>query len=227
MDNLIEALDAALLRAGLSDAAASQAAVGNASAIKNLRMQRGAEKRYNYVTLQKLADLLDLELYFGPRRSDIPQGQGAGFMEVRDPALFHDLPRDDANRQFLPLPFSSRAGADRGVAPIAFMRGWFIERDLAPDNLRMVRIGDDSMAPALPTGSLVVVDEGSRKPNGTKVMIVKHNLIVRACRLTALKDNYVAASFDHPDVKPEVHETGGVGALFQICGTMLWSSHEA
>jgi hypothetical protein len=138
MDNLIEALDAALLRAGLSNAAASQAAVGNASAIKNLRMQRGAEKRYNYVTLQKLADLLELELYFGPRRSDIPQGQAAGFMEVRDPALFHDLPRDDANRQFLPLPFSSRGGADRGVTPIAFMRGWFIERDLAPDDLRMV-----------------------------------------------------------------------------------------
>lgn len=68
MDEVLKAIDAALLARGLSDAAASRLAVGNPSLIKNLRNRRSTERDHPFENLSKLAAVLDLELYFGPRR---------------------------------------------------------------------------------------------------------------------------------------------------------------
>lgn len=77
MDLILEAIDEALRKKGLSDAAASKLAVGNPSLIKNFRAPSAAGKRYNAVALQKLADVLDLEFYFGPRRINVAATEGA------------------------------------------------------------------------------------------------------------------------------------------------------
>ena len=72
MDIILETTNTALKKKGLSDAAASQLAVGHPALIKKLRLPAKGDKRYNYVNLQKLAEVLDLELYFGPRREPRP-----------------------------------------------------------------------------------------------------------------------------------------------------------
>jgi phage repressor protein C with HTH and peptisase S24 domain len=69
MRDVIEEIDAALRRKGLTDAAASKLAVGNLSLIKNMRAQKSSGKRYSFQALEHLAQVLDLELYFGPDRS--------------------------------------------------------------------------------------------------------------------------------------------------------------
>ena len=65
---ILSEIDKALKEKGLSDAAASKMAVGHPSLIKNFRAPKAGEKRYNLSSLEKLAHVLGLELYFGPRR---------------------------------------------------------------------------------------------------------------------------------------------------------------
>jgi hypothetical protein len=127
MDAVISAIDAALARKGLSDAAASQAAAGNPSVIKNLRMRQGRQKRYAYHTLKQLADVLGLELYFGPPR---PVEQVSGLEEA--PATFRHKSEARASRrqagsvafatessdpEELPLPQGASSGAFYVVVP--------------------------------------------------------------------------------------------------------------
>jgi phage repressor protein C with HTH and peptisase S24 domain len=69
MKEVLDAIDKALERRGLSDAAASRLAVGNSSLIKNLRNPRSSERRHPFENLQRLADVLGLELYFGEPRA--------------------------------------------------------------------------------------------------------------------------------------------------------------
>ena len=75
MDPILDVIDQALKAKGLSDAAASRQAVGHPSLIKNMRMPREGEKRYNLPALKKLADVLGLEFYFGPPRETDPLSQ--------------------------------------------------------------------------------------------------------------------------------------------------------
>lgn len=72
MKEVLDAIDKALERRGLSDAAASRLAVGNPSLIKNLRNPRSSERRHPFENLALLADVLGLELYFGEPRSTAP-----------------------------------------------------------------------------------------------------------------------------------------------------------
>lgn len=69
MPDILKAIDDALARKGLSDAAASRLAAGNPALIKNLRNSAG---RYSFDALQKVADVLELECYFGPPRGSQP-----------------------------------------------------------------------------------------------------------------------------------------------------------
>lgn len=68
MNDILKAIQDALNSQGVTAAAASRAAVGNASLIKNMMNARGENPRYSYQALEKLAEVLDLELYFGPKR---------------------------------------------------------------------------------------------------------------------------------------------------------------
>ena len=106
MDPILETIDAALRRKGLSDAAASKLAVGHPSLIKNLRMPREGEKRYNLPALMKLADILELEFYFGPPRETGP---------VENIAI------DGANYAHIPLHdalLAAGSGYDNITAPV-------------------------------------------------------------------------------------------------------------
>ena len=70
MQDILATIDDALKRKGLSAAAASRLAVGNPSLIKNMRSETKANKRFNAEALRKLADVLDLEFYFGEHREE-------------------------------------------------------------------------------------------------------------------------------------------------------------
>lgn len=71
MDPILDEIDKALKRKGLSAAAASKEAAGHYSLIKNMKASKAGGKRYSVETLEKLAEVLDLELYFGPRRPEL------------------------------------------------------------------------------------------------------------------------------------------------------------
>lgn len=122
MDAILDIIDAALKRKGLTDAAASKLAVGHPSLLKNLRMPREGEKRYNLPSLMRLAEVLDLEFYFGPKRE----------FEQTSSIMANHAPGDDAPSGFLTIPW---AEIRPGSAPVAFSRSWLDAHGLVPDFL--------------------------------------------------------------------------------------------
>jgi phage repressor protein C with HTH and peptisase S24 domain len=70
MNEIIGIIEEALQRKGISASAASQEAAGNPALIKNLKNRRTERSRkHAFENLKSLADVLDLEFYFGPKRT--------------------------------------------------------------------------------------------------------------------------------------------------------------
>ncbi|MDF2232205.1 S24 family peptidase [Albimonas sp. CAU 1670] len=116
MDPILDVIDDALREKGLTDAAASRLAVGHPSLIKNMRLPRSGEKRYNLPALQKLAAVLGLEFYFGPPRAALRadlSAQGAQRSNPSDRDLAAALQNLDARE--LRRLFEAAYGPD--VAP--------------------------------------------------------------------------------------------------------------
>ncbi|MEL7180415.1 MAG: S24 family peptidase, partial [Pseudomonadota bacterium] len=156
MDLILSQIDKALKEKGLSDAAASRLAVGHTSLIKNFRMKREGEKRYNLAALEKLAEVLDLELYFGPPR------------ETGD-APHHIIEGDDyAKIAFYDVPASAGPGAaadpNASIESYAFRRDWLKRLGVAPQNAAMLRVRGDSMAPKIVDGDVLLIDTARREP---------------------------------------------------------------
>lgn len=129
MDPVLSAIDDALARTGLSDAAASKMAVGNPSLIKNMRSARGEDKRYSFQSLTELARVLGLDCYFGPKRVF------SGFAEQADDS---DLLNSSAARSgHLPIPWHP-AMQKKGTSPVAFLHSWLASEGLAPDHLQAI-----------------------------------------------------------------------------------------
>jgi hypothetical protein len=159
MDAILDTIDSALKRKGLSDAAASKMAVGHPALIKNLRMPREGEKRYNLPSLMRLADVLDLEFYFGPKRRP-------GF--EHGPRLVTNIdPSEDAPAGFVVIPWSD-TGPGKGSAPFAFARNWLEQNNLLPDYLQAViaEVIELTSIPAAETVALLDTRIGSRKGHG-------------------------------------------------------------
>ncbi len=151
MDPILAAIDAALRRKGLTDAAASRLAVGNPALIKNLRTPADHEKRYSIRALQRLADVLDLELYFGPPRS--------GAEPAGDFAL---VPLHAA--ELSAGPGAAADDADRVETLLAFRRDWLARMGLPPARAALARVRGDSMTPRLNPGDLVLIDTARTDP---------------------------------------------------------------
>ena len=153
-------IDAALLRKGLSAAAASRLAVGNPSLIKNMRNKTGNPKRFNAHALQQLADVLDLEFYFGDARTQTSVHLPAGFTERTIELLPTATARQEAFEMgFLPIPYHSAALPNfRGTAPVALTRQWLTASGLAAETLAFLPVVADDMIPTLTVGALALVD---------------------------------------------------------------------
>jgi phage repressor protein C with HTH and peptisase S24 domain len=147
MDPILEIIDKALSRKKISDAAASNLAVGHPSLIKNMRIPREGEKRYNLPALMKLAKVLDLDFYFGPRREQPPMSVEADdFIYIR---------RYDVNLSAGPgmIPVEN-AEADQ----LAFSRAWMRREGLNGRNCGLLRVRGDSMHPTVQDGAMVLVE---------------------------------------------------------------------
>ncbi|MBW6495806.1 MAG: S24 family peptidase [Burkholderiaceae bacterium] len=150
MDPILETIDTALKRKGLTDAAASKLAVGHPSLIKNLRMPRAGEKRYNFPALAKLAEVLDLELYFGPRREADPIEQVILSSKAYVPIALHAA------------ELAAGAGAENGDAEVidylVFRRDWLRKIGVPAASARLARVRGESMLPTLSPGDMVMID---------------------------------------------------------------------
>lgn len=223
MDPILELIDEALLGKGLSDAAASKLAVGNYSLIKNMRSSRSDAKRYNYQALERLAEVLDLECYFGPKRDTNQTLPTFGFAEDAT-KKFKGQGSEQPDQLFLPIPFSQQPGLPRGAGPIAFRQDWFDHLGLTPDSLAFVNIDENSMSPVITSGALVLIDEFDRSPSETGIFAVFTGGKVDATRLTDVGSGYTAIAPLQQTAPPTVVRTDELSTTLRVLGRIVWHS---
>lgn len=147
MDELLAPIFAEMERRKLSETAVSQAAVGNPSALKNLRVRRGAGSRNHPIeNLQAIARSLGMEVYIGPK------GQHAGFAEPPPASRFNDGP----GGTLIPV--------GQGRERMAFPQVWFNHIGTHANDAVMTSIVDDWMAPTVPADSVVMSDRSKTDP---------------------------------------------------------------
>lgn len=226
MEKILAEIENALERKGISAAAASRLAVGNAALIKNLNHPRGEKRLHPVEALHRLTEVLDLEFYIGPPRTvSSDSASPPGFMDA-GVAFDSSAPLpDEARRTFLPIPYSSQAGPDQSTGPVAFSQKWFADNEVAPDDLRFVKLQDETMIPALPSGALLLIDESKVKPDDSSTYAVLNAGQIGAGRITKLTVDTVAFVPGNRDIKPSVHKIGGLLMPFRVLGRVIWSGH--
>ncbi len=217
MDPILETIDEALKRKGLSDAAASKLAVGHSSLIKNLRMPREGEKRYNLPALKKLAEVLDLEFYFGPIR-DV----GPACVALVDGADYTAVPRYDAE-------LAAGGGVDNDhqdevIETLAFRRDWLKRLGVSPANACLVKVRGDSMEPLLHDRDMVLIDRGRRAVRSGKIYALIEGGDARVKRLERPDDQTLVLRSDNPSHPLEFRRGADLEAI-SILGQVVWSGH--
>jgi phage repressor protein C with HTH and peptisase S24 domain len=219
MDPILTAIDDALKKKGLSDAAASKLAVGHPSLIKNFRAPRSGEKRYNVAGLQKLADVLDLEFYFGPKR-------------YAEPELVTTIGSDD----FTPVRvYTAEASAGPGllnpeedrIGTLAFKRTWLQQIGLNPAKSSILRVKGDSMEPTIKDGSIILVDEQKKQPVGNSIFAFIEDDELRIKRLDVIdggKSKVLTITSDNPDYPSEVRINSDINKL-RVLGQVVWTGY--
>ena len=228
MDPILETIDAALKRKNLSDSAASRLAVGHPSLIKNLRMPRAGEKRYNLPALQKLAEVLDLEFYFGP---------------VRDQTVGESVVLDSEEYAHVPLHAASLSAGngeinseDVIVDHLAFKREWLRRIGVPPASAVLARVSHgergESMSPTIAPGDMVLIDTSRRVvPSRAQLRASKRAPIyalnsaegARVKRLSQV-DNLIVLLSDNPEFPPEFLGKDRWSEI-DIIGKVVWWGH--
>lgn len=226
MDPILSTIDAALKSKGLSDAAASKLAVGHPSLIKNLRMPREGEKRYNLPALMKLADVLGLEFYFGPPRDTDP----AAAPPPANPDDFAHIPLHAA---LLAAGDGRENGTEEIIDYLAFRRDWLRRVGVAPGHAVLARVEGESMQPSIWHGDMVMIDRLRIDiPVRARITESRHRSPVyalledgkaRVKRIERPSPDQLVLISDNPDFAPQfVHPD-----TTSIIGRVVWWGHTA
>lgn len=230
MDAILDEIDRALKKKRLSDAAASQLAVGHPALIKKMRMPAKGEKRYNYVALQKLAEVLDLELYFGP-----PRDVGQVNTVAPDVDEYVKVPLHAAE-------LAAGAGAtgngngDDVSGELVFSRAWMRKAGLAPSKAALAHVRGDSMEPTLRDGDVVLLDTSKTsvparprvpgRPLRADLYAFREGDELRIKRIEHSAVGQLILHSDNTSLyAPELHIMGGIDD-FRIIGKVVWSGHK-
>lgn len=212
MDPVLSAIDEALRRAGLTDAAASKLAVGNYSLIKNMRADRGVDKRYTFQSLQELARVLGLECYFGPKR------EFRGFSES---GLEVDLGGAEALRAgYLPIPWHD-AARRRGSAPIALQATWLASEGIIPDHLRAVMPDNLQLSVADSGKTVAILDTTAAQRGSSGLWCYTDDGKVSVGRVAFAEKVIVLLSLDEDDGPIRVIEKPAP-KTFTVLGKVIW-----
>ena len=210
--SVLDIIDDALKARGMTDAEASRLASGNPALIKNMRNARGERARPNFHALERLADVLGLELYFGPPRERAPDPPG-----VDDQLTY--LPRYDV---------AAAAGngshapdQERPVSHVAFRTDWLRTKGIVATKAALIDVRGDSMEPELRDADLVLVDMRPIPPRpGGSYVFRDADDTIRVKRLASNHETlyFISLNDDHPTEA----RTGPDAARIHIIGRVVW-----
>lgn len=225
MDEILSRIDDALARKGLSDAAASKLAVGNYALVKNLRSSRATrpeDRRTNFHALQRLADVLGLECYFGPPRDHGPQPPEA------DPASLAQIPLHEA---LLAAGHGVENGTEYVSGYLAFRKDWLRRIGLSPSNAVLARATGDSMQPVIWDSDMLLIDRSKVEPppiarpdrpgRFAPVFALLDDGLAKVKRLQMLDQDTAVLISDNPDYPPQFARV----ETLSVIGKVLWWGH--
>lgn len=226
MDPILDEIERALEKKGMSAAAASKLAAGHFSLIKNMKASKAGGKRYSVETLEKLAQVLDLEFYFGPPRDTGPVEQV--ILDGRD---FAHIPLHQAS---LAAGDGASNGDEEVIDHLAFRRSWLTRIGVSASNAVLARARGDSMLPCIHGGDIVLIDRSRRdvpvrprKPDDTRpapIYALLDGTGARIKRIERPEPDLVMLLSDNPSFPPEVL-TGSKVASLDIIGKVMWWGH--
>lgn len=219
MRDPLEIIEEALERKGLSPSAASKMAVGNYALIKNMKSSRSEEKRYSYQALERLAEVLDLELYFGPKR------------EVTSaPATVVNGERFEAVARYDATGAAGDGQVNLDGPPIdhlAFSKRWLEQNGLSAGDSVLINVKGDSMEPSIYDGDLVMIDRRKTRVRTGRIYVFREGDTLRMKRLELIPGAAIVLRSDNPKHPPEHRIGHEMNAISEgIVGEVVWSGHK-
>lgn len=226
MDPILDEIDKALVRRGMTAAAASKLAAGHFSLIKNMKASKAAGKRYSVESLEKLADVLGLEFYFGP-----PREAGPVQHLTVDGTEYAHVPLHDA---FLAAGAGACNGTEEVVDHLAFRREWLQRIGVSASTARLARVQGDSMQPSLWHGDMILIDTRTTEPpvrdrdqrdqRRSPIYALIDNGEARVKRIERPSPDQMLLISDNTDYPPELRQGTDLKAI-TIIGKVAWWGH--
>ncbi|MBN8290556.1 LexA family transcriptional regulator [Rhodobacter sp. NTK016B] len=219
MDPILDEIDRALKKKGLSPAAASKLAAGHYSLIKNMKASKAGGKRYSVETLEKLGEVLDLELYYGPKREN-----AAAPSTTISGEQFSTVARYEAEG-------AAGNGAINFDGPpidhLAFSKRWLEQNGISAGDSVLINVRGDSMEPSIYDGDLVMIDRRKTHIRSGRIYAVREGDSLRIKRLELIPDAAIILRSDNPKYPPE-HRTGEAmnDISLGVIGEVVWSGHK-
>lgn len=218
-NELLAVIDSRLKELDLTSSAASMKAVGNDALISNIRRPRhGLPSLEN---LQKLSEVLGLELYFGLPRKTVTPSDRSNHSAIALLKEFAFVDRFDVSLSAGPGTSGDNA---HQLAPVAFRRDWLSERGLLADRCVVCSVRGNSMEPLLFDGDLVLLDrrQGDLR-EGDVYGVVDVEGDTRIKRLERVEGGLLLRS-ENPDCPSELRQ-GEDANRVRIIGALAWSGH--
>jgi len=219
MDAILDEIDKALKRKGLSPAAASKLAAGHFSLIKNMKASKAGGKRYSVETLEKLAEVLDLELYFGPKREITAAASTTVSGEVFKTVARYDAAGAAGNGM---INFDGPP-----IDHLAFSKRWLEQNGISAGDCILINVRGDSMEPSIYDGDLVMIDRRKTQIRSGRIYAFREGESLRIKRLELIPDAAIILRSDNPTYPPE-HRVGPAmnTVSLGLIGEVVWSGHK-
>lgn len=220
---LLATVEDALAEAGVSGRRASLDAVGHDGLVRDIRAGRipGADK------LSALAAVLELEFYFGPRRTTEEVLTEPAALVIEN-GVFVQLPLHAA---LLAAGQGFRNGAEDVVGHIAFRRDWLRQLGVSSRSAVLARAQGDSMRPSISDGDVILIDTARKVPPGiprargdrrnARVFAFLDDGDARVKRIQHIDDRTLILLSDNPDYSPEIRDVTSI----DLIGRVMWWGH--
>lgn len=224
VQDIFALLEEQRLKLGLSQAEVGKRAFGQADGSALQNMKRGSAPSVD--RLMALAQVLGLAVSIGPPPEPVIQHV------TIDGADFASIPLHEAY-------LSAGPGAENGdgvaiIDHLVFRQEWLRKIDVKPSDAAMARVSGDSMAPAIQSGDLVMIDKtrrdvpvrkASRKPQQLPIFAFIQDHEARVKRLERFpREKLLILYSDNKDVAPEIIGESNVNSI-NILGQVVWSGH--
>lgn len=210
MDELLEPIMAELKRRNLSEAAVSRAAVGNPSALKNLRVRRGGGTRNHPLeNLIAIADSLGLRVSIGKVLEQPGFSEGGKVSEFTSGAI---------------------RSAGSGDLKMALPIGWLEKLGIPDRQIEIAQIRNDWMSPTIPYCAFIMANRTKidpepagrslPRPRGA-IYLCRHQGQEIIARVERQGGSHFLLSFDNIECPPVYVPVPEV----VIIGRVIWWGH--